>query len=103
MDAVEKIEGEEIEVEKVEVEKNVKKPRKPMSEETLEKLAKTSEGEGEGKCQKEGNVRGTQGASRKFSETKDGRSAGGEKEEGRNSCCERSEEEGQGETSVNYH
>ena len=43
MDAVEKIEGEEIEVEKVEVEKNVKKPRKPMSEETLEKLAKARE------------------------------------------------------------
>jgi hypothetical protein len=40
MDAVE---GEEIEVEKVEVEKNVKKPRKPMSEETLEKLAKARE------------------------------------------------------------
>ena len=43
MDAVEKIEGEEIEVEKVEVEKVTKKIRKPMSEETLEKLAKARE------------------------------------------------------------
>ena len=43
MDAVEKIEGEEVEIEKVEVGKNVKKPRKPMSEETLEKLAKARE------------------------------------------------------------
>ena len=43
MDAVEKIEGEEIEVEKVEVEKNVKKPRKPMSEEGLQRLAKARE------------------------------------------------------------
>ena len=34
------IEGEEVEVEKVEVEKATKKSRKPMSEETLEKLAK---------------------------------------------------------------
>ena len=41
MDAVE-VEGEEVEVEKVEVEK-VKKTRKPMSEETLEKLAKARE------------------------------------------------------------
>ena len=44
MDAVE---GEEIqsevEIEKVEVEKSVKKTRKPMSEETLEKLAKARE------------------------------------------------------------
>ena len=40
MDAVE---GEEVEIEKVEVGKNVKKPRKPMSEETLEKLAKARE------------------------------------------------------------
>ena len=40
MDAVE---GEEIEVEKVEVEKVTKKIRKPMSEETLEKLAKARE------------------------------------------------------------
>ena len=40
MDAVE---GEEVEIEKVEVEKNVKKTRKPMSEETLEKLAKARE------------------------------------------------------------
>ena len=44
MDAVEGEEVEvEVEVEKVEVEKSVKKPRKPMSEETLIKLAKARE------------------------------------------------------------
>jgi hypothetical protein len=43
MDAVEKIEGEEVEIEKVEVEKNVKKPRKPLGEAALERLAKARE------------------------------------------------------------
>ena len=43
MDAVEKIEGEEVEIEKVEVEKNVKKPRKPLGEAALGRLAKARE------------------------------------------------------------
>ena len=43
MDAVEKIEGEEVEIEKVEVEKIVKKPRKPLGEAALERLAKARE------------------------------------------------------------
>ena len=40
MDAVE---GEEVEIEKVEVEKIVKKPRKPLGEAALERLAKARE------------------------------------------------------------
>ena len=43
MDAVEvEVEGEEVEVEKIEVEK-VKKTRKPLGEEALQRLAKARE------------------------------------------------------------